>query len=141
MFELLNTNTVAPIDIETSERSHRQGGGKTFSDQYQDAPQKFKDLYDELYDYAMSLGDDVSQSTLKLYSAFKKIKNFCTMEVYQTKLLINFRLNPDDFTLTESLRDIRSIGHWGCGDLQLIMKDGAEINLAKELILKAYQNN
>ena len=89
----------------------------------------------------MSLGDDVSQSTLKLYSAFKKIKNFCTMEVYQTKLLINFRLNPDDFTLTESLRDIRNIGHWGCGDLQLIMKDGAEINLAKELILKAYQNN
>lgn len=141
LFELLNTNTVAPIDIETSERSHRQGGGKTFSEQYQDAPQKFKGLYDELYDYAMSLGDDVSQSTLKLYSAFKKIKNFCTMEVYQTKLLINFRLNPDDFTLTESLRDIRNIGHWGCGDLQLIMKDGAEINLAKELILKAYQNN
>ena len=141
LFELLNTNTVAPIDVETLERSYRQGGGKTFSDQYQVAPQKFKDLYDELYDYAMSLGDDVSQSTLKLYSAFKKIKNFCTMEVYQTKLLLNFRLNPDDFTLTESLRDIRNIGHWGCGDLQLIMKDGAEINLAKELILKAYQNN
>lgn len=137
LFELLNTNTVAPIDVETLERSYRQGGGKTFSDQYQVAPQKFKDLYD----YAMSLGDDVSQSTLKLYSAFKKIKNFCTMEVYQTKLLLNFRLNPDDFTLTESLRDIRNIGHWGCGDLQLIMKDGAEINLAKELILKAYQNN
>ena len=131
LFELLNTNTVAPIDVETLERSYRQGGGKTFSDQYQVAPQKFKDLYDELYDYAMSLGDDVSQSTLKLYSAFKKIKNFCTMEVYQTKLLLNFRLNPDDFTLTESLRDIRNIGHWGCGDLQLIMKDGAEINLAK----------
>ena len=141
LFELLNTNTVAPIDVETLERSYRQGGGKTFSDQYQVAPQKFKDLYDELYDYAMSLGDDVSQSTLKLYSAFKKIKNFCTMEVCQTKLLLNFRLNPDDFTLTESLRDIRNIGHWGCGDLQLIMKDGAEINLAKELILKAYQNN
>ncbi len=118
LFELLNTNTVAPIDVETLERSYRQGGGKTFSDQYQVAPQKFKDLYDELYDYAMSLGDDVSQSTLKLYSAFKKIKNFCTMEVYQTKLLLNFRLNPDDFTLTESLRDIRNIGHWGCGDLQ-----------------------
>ena len=141
LFELLNTNTVAPIDDENSERSHRQNGGKTFSDQYQLAPQKFKDLYDELYDYAMSLGDDVSQSTLKFYSAFKKIKNFCTMEVYQTKILINFKLNPDGFTLTETLRDVRNIGHWGCGDLQLIMKDGAEINLAKELMLKAYQNN
>ncbi len=141
LFELLNTNTVAPIDDENSERSHRQNGGKTFSDQYQLAPQKFKDMYDELYDYAMSLGDDVSQSTLKFYSAFKKIKNFCTMEVYQAKILINFKLNPDGFTLTETLRDVRNIGHWGCGDLQLIMKDGAEINLAKELMLKAYQNN
>ena len=123
LFELLNTNTVAPIDVETLERSYRQGGGKTFSDQYQVAPQKFKDLYDELYDYAMSLGDDVSQSTLKLYSAFKKIKNFCTMEVYQTKLLLNFRLNPDDFTLTESLRDIRNIGHWGCGQKLTLPKN------------------
>ena len=25
------------------------------------------------------------------------------------------------FTLTETLRDVRNIGHWGCGDLQLIM--------------------
>ena len=67
LFELLNANTVAPIDNEVSERSHRQADGKTFSERYQEAPQKFKDLYDELADYAMSLGDDVSQSTLKLY--------------------------------------------------------------------------
>lgn len=141
LFELLNANTVAPIDNEVSERSHRQADGKTFSERYQEAPQKFKDLYDELADYAMSLGDDVSQSTLKLYSAFKKIKNFCTMEIYRTKILINFRLNPDNFVLTETLRDVRNIGHWGCGDLQLIMRDGTEINIAKELIMKAYQNN
>lgn len=141
LFELLNTNTVAPIDCEISERNHRQNGGKTFSEQYRDAPQKYKDLYDELSDYTISLGDNVSQNTLKLYSAFKKIKNFCTMEVYQTKLLVNFRLNPDNFTLTETLRDVRNIGHWGCGDLQLIMKDVSEIDLAKELIMKAYQSN
>lgn len=83
---------------------------------------KTKNIYDELSYYAMSLGDDVSQSTLKLYSAFKKIKNFCTMEVYQAKMLINFRLNPDDYELSDTLRDVRNIGHWGCGDLQLIIR-------------------
>ncbi len=63
------------------------------------------------------------------------------MEVYQTRILINFRLNPDDFELSDTLRDIRDIGLWGCGDLQLIMKDRSEIEKAKELILKAYENN
>ena len=141
LFELLNTNTVAPIDNEQVERKTSQNNEKTFTEQYKNAPQKFKALYDELSDYATSLGDDVSQSTLKLYSAFKKIKNFCTMEVYQAKMLINFRLNPDEYELSDTLRDIRNIGHWGCGDLQLIMRDRSEIEKAKELILKAYENN
>ena len=56
-------------------------------------------------------------------------------------MLINFRLNPDNFELSDTLRDIRNIGHWGCGDLQLIMYDRTEIERAKELILKAYENN
>lgn len=141
LFELLNTNTVAPIDNEQVERKTSQNNEKTFTEQYKNAPQKFKELYDELSDYATSLGDDVSQSTLQLYSAFKKIKNFCTMEVYQTKMLINFRLNPDDYELSDTLRDVRNIGHWGCGDLQLIMRDRSEIEKAKQLILKAYENN
>lgn len=63
------------------------------------------------------------------------------MEVYQTKMLINFRLNPDDYELSDTLRDVRNIGHWGCGDLQLIMRDRSEIEKAKGLILKAYENN
>lgn len=63
------------------------------------------------------------------------------MEVYQAKMLINFRLNPDEYELSDTLRDIRNIGHWGCGDLQLIMRDRSEIEKAKELILKAYENN
>lgn len=63
------------------------------------------------------------------------------MEVYQTKMLINFRLNPDEYELSDTLRDVRNIGHWGCGDLQLIMRDRSEIEKAKELILKAYENN
>lgn len=141
LFELLNTNTVAPIDNESTEHRTQHNSDKTFSEQYKNAPKKFKDLYDELYDYSTGLGDDVSQSTLKLYSAFKKIKNFCTMEIYQSKILINFRLNPDDFQLSDTLRDVRNIGHWGCGDLQLIMHDRSEIEKAKELILKAYENN
>ena len=100
-----------------------------------------KAIFDELKSYTMGLGDDVSENTLKLYTAFKKIKNFVTMEIYASKVIVNFKLNPDDYELTDSLRDVREIGHWGCGDLQMILKSEKEIAQTKELIQKAYEKN
>lgn len=138
LFELLNSNTVAPIENEIVEKKQTE---KTFLQQYEIAPKKFKDIYNELKDFALSLGEDVSESTLKLYSAFKKIKNFATLEIYQAKVLLNVRLNPDKFNLTEELRDVREIGHWGCGDLQLIIKNEKQVEQAKDLIQQAYENN
>lgn len=139
LFELLNSNTVAPIEAEIQQEKKQTD--KTFLQQYNNAPQQFQRIYDDLKDFILGLGDDVSESTLKLYSAFKKIKNFCTMEVYQTKVLLNLKLNPDDFNLTDSLRDVRTIGHWGCGDLQLIIKSSNELGTAKDLIQQAYDIN
>lgn len=140
LFELLNSNTVAPLEIEKDAPTKKQTD-KTFLEQYNSAPLKFKNIYDELKDFALSLGDDVSESTLKLYSAFKKIKNFATMEIYQGKILANFKLNPKNYQLTEILRDVSSIGHWGCGDLQLIIKSEKDIELAKQLFQNAYNEN
>lgn len=140
LFELLNTNTVAPLETEKDVISKKQID-KTFTEQYENAPTKFKNIFNELKEFALSLGDDVSDNTLKLYMAFKKIKNFATMEIYQGKILVNFKLNPDNYQLTDSLRDVRNIGHWGCGDLQLIIKSEKDIELAKSLLLNAYEEN
>lgn len=141
LFEQLNnnSNSVQPIDNEKS--TDKKYYEKTFVEQYETAPQKMKEIFDELKDYALSLGDDVTANILKLYTAFKKIKNFATLEIYQGKILLNCRLNPDDFKLTDSLRDVRNIGHWGCGDLQLIMKSDKELELAKQLLERAYNEN
>ena len=54
---------------------------------------------------------------------------------------MNVRLNPDNFTLTEKLRDVRDIGHWGCGDLELTIKGREDIELAKDLIKQSYEMN
>ena len=139
MFELLNTNTVKNIDFDYKKTN--KVVDKTFNEQYEKAPAKMKAIFDELKSYTMGLGDDVSENTLKLYTAFKKIKNFVTMEIYASKVIVNFKLNPDDYELTDSLRDVREIGHWGCGDLQMILKSEKEIAQTKELIQKAYEKN
>ena len=140
MFELINSiKSKASNDISTKENS--KYAEKTFNEQYESAPAKMKNIYGDLREYTLSLGDDVSENTLKKYTAFKKIKNFVTMEIYSSKILVDFRLNPDNFTLTDNLRDIRTIGHWGCGDLQYIIKSEKDIEYAKELIQKAYNEN
>ena len=48
----------------------------------------------------------------------------------------NFKLNPDNYQLTDSLRDVRNIGHWGCGDLQLIIKSEKDIKIGEEFKVK-----
>ena len=140
LFELLNTNTVAPLETEKEVSSKKQIE-KTFIEQYETAPETMKSIFDEIKDYALSLGDDVSENTLKLYLAFKKIKNFATMEIYQSKILVNFRLEPKNYELNDTLRDVSDIGHWGCGDLQIIIKSQKEIELTKKLLQEAYEAN
>ena len=142
LFELLNTNTVAPLEIEKEVINNKQVD-KSFIEQYSNAPIKFKAIFDELKEFALSLGDDVTANILKLYTAFKRIKNFATMEIYQSNIRLNLKLNPEEFKsqFSDTLRDIRNIGHWGCGDLQLIIKENDDITLAKDLIKKAYDEN
>lgn len=141
MFELLNSNTVKPLTENGQEKQTSRNVEKTFSDQYKNAPEKMKTIYDDLKDFTLSLGDDVTENTLKFYTAFKKIKNFITMEIYQTKIVVNLKLNPDQFALNDYLRDVRNIGHYGCGDLQYIVKTDKDLNQVKELIEKAYKEN
>ena len=40
---------------------------------------ELKLVYKGLCDFTLSLGDDVNQKQLKLYSAFRRIKNFATV--------------------------------------------------------------
>ena len=142
LFELLNTNTVATKKIKKEDlATNKKQIEKTFTEQYDNAPKTLKTIFDDLKDYTLSLGDDVSENPLKLYLAFKKIKNFATMEIYQSKILVNFKLNPKKYQLTDALRDIGNIGHWGCGDLQLIIKSNKDIEMAKSLLKDAYDEN
>lgn len=140
LFELLNTNTVAPLDTEKEGQIKKQAD-KSFLEQYNTAPKTLQKIYDQIKDYILSLGDDVSENIVKLYTAFKKIKNFVTLEIYQSNIKMNLKLNPDNYQLTDNLRDIRNIGHWGTGDLQLIIRTDKDLELAKSLIRDAYDEN
>ena len=43
--------------------------------------------------YILSLGDDISESHLKLYAAFKKIRNVITVVAQKKRLILNLPLD------------------------------------------------
>jgi predicted transport protein len=143
LFDYINSPKVKPI-IELTEivAGNKNGVEKTFLQQYENAPTSLRTLYESVKDYIMSLGDDISENPLKLYVAFKKVKNIVCAEIYQTKILLHLRLNPELFELEMGFsRDMRNVGHFGTGDLQLIIKSSEDFEKAKEYINKSYEKN
>ncbi|WP_049042321.1 DUF5655 domain-containing protein [Clostridium sporogenes] len=142
MFDLINSNVATPINNANSEKVVKQNTDKTFDDQLETTSEKLRELYYSISDYILALGDDVTENKLKLYSAFKKIKNIACVEVRMKSIMLYLRLNPEEITLENGFtRDVSKIGHWGTGDLEVIIKNAQDFEKAKEYIDGAYEMN
>lgn len=136
LFELTN---VAEGDKSTSKNKRDYKG---FEHYYKVANQKIKDLFQEMEDYIMSLGDDVQKKELKYYVAYKRLRNFACVEVKKNKILIYLKLNPDKLdSIPELGRNVSNIGHYGTGDLELTIKNLEDLELIKSLINKSYNES
>jgi len=145
LFEFLNAPRVKPLPTEETTIHVTKGiskESKTFADYYSEVPQHRKDLYASVRDYILSLGDDVSENQLKLYVAFKKVKNIVCAEVYNSSVLLHLRLSPNTVELIPGfIEDVRMKGHWGTGDLRAILKSTEDFEKVKPLIDRAFSEN
>lgn len=117
---------------------------KTVTEYLNQASPELKDLYHSVEDYCMALGDDVSKKALKNYFAFRRLKNFACVEVHpQTRnLLVYLKVAPDSVRLEEGFsRDVRSIGHFGTGDLELRLRNAEDVERALPLIQRSYEES
>ena len=138
MFEQINENIAAAISEDTSV-SKPKSSDKTFEEQINGADKEIKVLYQNLSNYILSLGDDISETHLKLYAAFKKIRNIVTVVALKKKLVINLPIDVSTVTFEEGFsRDVTNIGHWGCGAVEVQLKNKADFEKAKALIDRAY---
>lgn len=143
LFEQINAPNIKPIvDVdETSGISSKDTQiQKTFMYQFDNANIEIKNLYKTIKEYILSLGDDVTENILKLYVAFKKVKNIACMQIQQSRIIIDLNIkNMDKVKLEKDFtRDVTNIGHYGTGNLQVFIKDIADLERAKELLNKAY---
>lgn len=145
LFEQINAPVVNPIEERTNnERSIKKIKDKTFAMQLKGTSNELREIYYSLRDYILSLGDDVSENQLKLYCAYKKIRNIVCVEIRQRSIMLYMRLNPNLFIeegKKDLLRDVRNIGHWGTGDLEVTIKNASDFERIKFLIDKCYNEN
>ncbi len=112
---------------------------KSFDEQYAVALPETRAVYDSLATHVLALGDDVTERRLKLYTAFRRLKNFASVVMYPNKMLVYLKLDPDSVPLEEGFsRDVRQIGHWGTGELELAVRTTADLEKAKPLIERSY---
>lgn len=123
------------------------GGQKqkyTTVSQYLDkADGELRALFDTVKEHLEGLGDDVQFKVLRFYFAFKRIKNFACVEIktQERKLIVHVKVDPDTITLEEGFtRDVRSIGHFGTGDLEITIRSIEDFEKAKPLFERSYEN-
>jgi predicted transport protein len=142
MFERINENVATAIPDTAVPVTKAKSADKTFEEQLKSADASVKTMYQDLTNYILSLGDDICETHLKLYAAFKKIRNIVTVVALKKKLILNLPLDATTVTFEEGFsRDVTNIGHWGCGAVELHLQTVADFEKAKPLIDRAYNEN
>ncbi len=137
LFELVHAISTGP----KTELVDPKGKGKTISQTLSELNDDLKDRFESLKNFLLSLGDDVQMKPLKYYIAFKRIKNFACVEVHIQKNVIRVyvKANIDEVTLHPGFtKDMRKIGHFGTGDLEITLKSHEDFERAQELLIKSY---
>lgn len=135
----LSTAATAPVSVAKGKYKY-----KTVTEQIAEASKEMSDLYHAVTDYLTAIGDDVQAKTTEYYIAFRRLKNFASLELrnQSKKLLVYVKVDPDTVSLEAGFtRDVRGIGHFGTGDLEVTIQNAADFEKAKPLLERAYDGN
>lgn len=97
-------------------------------------------LVHELRSFITGLGDDVIEKPLKLYFAYRRIKNFASLTIQKKGVTLYLKVDPASIELEHGFtRDVTGIGHWGTGDLEVLVNDQSSLDRSLPLIQRSYE--
>ena len=157
LLDLVNVVSADPIeDAEIKTDTNAKGNGSSESNsngskQYTSqneylarATPQLKELHKAIRDFVEDLGDGARVKAHKWYFSCKRLKNFATFQLrtQNNSLAMWLSLNPDEITLEEGFsRDVRDIGHHGTGDVELTIRNLGDLEKAKSLIQKSFEES
>ena len=138
----IESRTPSCADDQIASPANNEENATPFAKHFAAMSPDMKMMYDELHSFIMSLGDDISAKELRLYQAFSRLKNFLCLLPMKQGLKVWLHVNPDTVALEKGFcRDVRNLGHWGTGDLEVYIRTKEDIVRAKPLIEQAYQES
>ncbi|WP_162652146.1 DUF5655 domain-containing protein [Lentilitoribacter sp. Alg239-R112] len=105
------------------------------------APISLRTVYDALAEKLRTLGADVTVHPKKHYMAFRRKRNFASVQIYNQNhvLKVYLSLDPDEVEIDGSfMRDVRKIGHFGTGNLEITIKSKKDIDKVYDLLEASY---
>lgn len=144
MFEQINENIATAIteDNDSTSGLKVKGASKTFAEKKKDASASILTLYEDVRNYVLSLGDDITETQLKHYVAFKKIKNIVCVEILKNHLTLYLKLDAKTVDYEDGFtRDTTHIGHYGTGDVEVTVRTRKDYEKAQALLDRAYNEN
>lgn len=137
--ELLNGEGAATKIKETT--SNTPAKYSTFGELLEKADDGLTGLYESVKDLCLSMGEDVAETERKQYVAFRRLKNFASVEVRPKAncVLIYLKLDPDEHELEDGFtRDVSGIGHFGTGDFEVRIQSQGDVEKAIPFIEASY---
>jgi predicted transport protein len=132
-----NQKKAKPTQVSRSESKD-----KSYTEWLKVLPRDMLDLLRSVENHIGSLGDDIQRKELRLYVAFKRLKNFVAIVPYKKRLLLYLNLDPSKLSnLPANARDVTNIGHWATGHLEVSIANTMDFDAAKSLIRMAYEGH
>jgi len=120
------------------------GKYKTVTDSMAKASPELRAVYEELKAYLTAQGDDVAVKTTEYYIAFRRMRNYACVEFRSQvgKLLVYANVDPATVMIEPNFtRDMRSTNHFGTGDLEITITSISDLEKAKILLDRAYNES
>lgn len=148
-------STDSEVDINSTITNEKQGKSvvnqvskeiKRYDEDYhlyksKNRPDSIVELYRELKERILNLGEGIEVKFGKQTIRFKQNKIFTDLIIYNkgVGVVLNMKkgLLKDPFNLTE---DLSEKGHWGNGDYRIWLKRDDDIEYTVNLIKQSYQN-
>jgi len=139
--ELVNSVRSDPLPVSPQLPVNKPGNtDKAVVEWLKDMPSELGPVFESLERYVLSLGDDVQRKDLKLYVAFKRLRNFATVVFQKTKFRLFLHLDFDQINRIEGFtRDVRNAGHWGTGDVEISLGSLSDLEQAKPFLHPPYE--
>ena len=111
----------------------------TEEDHLRTLPNEITDLYQELKDKVLSLGDNIEIRPRKKYVGFVASTNFVDVHPQKSQLKLWINLQKGELDDPKKIaRDVSNVGHWGNGDYEVFIKSADELYYLMTLIKQSF---